>query len=119
MKFGVFENGCLGGLYEHMRKHYRLYSFTANMLIALAIGGLAFLGILNTVLTVQVLFTWGAVLATVYVVGKWLDQEVDDLGKLREHECEIPIRCVKRSQGENSCNCDSGSAVTVDSKHNS
>lgn len=101
----MFEKGCLGNLYKHMCKHYRLYSFTANALIALAIAGLALLGVLNTVLTVQMLITWGAVLAAIYAVGKWLDQEVDDLDKLRKHECELPIQCVKRDQGQDSCGC--------------
>ena len=79
----------LDKLYENMRKHYTLYSFTANTLIALAIGGLALLGVLNTILTMKVLITWGAVFAIIYGVGKWLDQEVDDLDKLRKYECEL------------------------------
>lgn len=75
----------LNKLYAHMRAHYPVYSFTANTLIALAIAGMALLGLLNTVLTVSALITWGGLLALIYGVGKWLDQEVDDLDKVRDH----------------------------------
>lgn len=75
----------LAKLYEHMRKHYVAYSFASNVIVALAIAGLALLGVLTTVLTVGALVTWGVVLATLYGIGKWLDQEVDDLDKLKTH----------------------------------
>jgi len=103
----MFENGLLSKLYNHMRKHYRLYSFTANTLVALAIAGLALLGVLNTVLTLKVLITWGAVFAIVYGIGKWLDQEVDDLDKMRNYECELYSERTKRNQSEVACGSDS------------
>jgi len=57
----------------------------ANTLIALAMAGFALLGVLNTALTLMMLVTWGGVFACLYAVGKLLDQEVDDLDKIKGH----------------------------------
>lgn len=74
----------LVNLHQNMRDHYAIYSFVANVIVALAIAGFALLGVLNTVLTVSALVTWAIVFAALYSVGKWLDQEVDDLDKLKD-----------------------------------
>jgi len=57
----------------------------ANTLVALAMAGFALLGVLNTALTLMMLVTWGGVFACLYAVGKLLDQEVDDLDKIKGH----------------------------------
>lgn len=71
--------------YLHLGKYYSRYSMLANTLIALALAGFALLGILSTALTVVMLATWGGVFACLYAVGKLLDQEVDDLDKIKGH----------------------------------
>lgn len=71
--------------YLHLGKYYSRYSMLANTLIALALAGFALLGILSTALTVVMLATWGGGFACLYTVGKLLDQEVDDLEKVKGH----------------------------------
>ena len=71
---------------KHLCKYYVNYSFIANALIALGFAGLALLGLLNTILTATALVVWGCVLGGLYALGKLLDQEVDDLDKVRKHK---------------------------------
>lgn len=75
----------LNAFYCHLNNHYSLYSFLANSATALALAGLALLGVLNTVLTTVALVVWGTLLGSVYFFGKWLNQEVDDIEKLKGH----------------------------------
>ena len=75
----------LNAFYCHVSKHYTGYSFAANFLTAIAIAGLAFLGVLNSTLTTVVLVLWTGVFSSIYLLGKWLDQEVDDIDKLKGH----------------------------------
>lgn len=72
-------------LYNHIRNHYHTYSFIANLLIAVSMSGLTLLGVLNDSFTATVLFVWGIFFAVMYGVGKLLDQEIDDLDKVKEH----------------------------------
>lgn len=75
----------LNALYCHINTHYTAYSFTANALTALALSGLAFLGVLNSVLTTVAIIVWASIFSIAYLLGKWLDQEVDDIDKLKGH----------------------------------
>lgn len=72
-------------LHKHMCKHYHTYSLVANGLTAMAVAGLALLGVLNGVLTAAAMLAWGVLFALIYTVGKWLDQEVEDIDKVIEH----------------------------------
>lgn len=72
-------------IYKHMRKHYQLYSFTANALNAIAMAGFALVGLLNDVMAVTWLVSWGIMFAILLGCGKLLDQEMDDLDKVKEH----------------------------------
>lgn len=75
-------------MYAHICKHYHLYSFIANLLNALSMAGLALLGILTDVMTIAWLIGWGVAFAAMFFVGRLLNQEIDDLGKVKEHSCE-------------------------------
>lgn len=75
-------------VYKNICKHYRIYSFTANALNAVGLAGLALLGILTEQITVAWLFGWGLMFATLLGIGKLLDQEIDDLDKVKEHSNE-------------------------------
>lgn len=93
--------------YLHLGKYYSRYSMLANTLIALALAGFALLGILSTALTVVMLATWGGVFAGLYAVGKLLDQEVDDLEKVKGHmryEDNGNAKCCERKSTD-SCVC--------------
>lgn len=75
--------------YNHMCKHYHLYSFTANMLNAVSMAGLAYLGILTDTMTLNWLIGWGIMFAVMFGLGKLLNQEIEDMRKVKEHVCEI------------------------------
>lgn len=72
-------------LYCHIRKNYHMYSFIANLLIAISMAGLTLLGVLNDTFTAAMLISWGVVFAVMFGVGKLLDQEIDDIDKVKEH----------------------------------
>lgn len=71
--------------YKHLCRNYHSYSIAANLMIALSIAGFALLGILTTTLTGAALISWGFLFAAIYGIGKLLDQEVDDLDKVKAH----------------------------------
>ena len=73
------------GFYKHICKHYYLYSFMANMLNAVSMAGLALLGVLTDTMTVAWLVGWGIMFAVMFCIGKLLNQEIDDLDKVKEH----------------------------------
>lgn len=74
--------------HQHLTKHYPKYSLLANALIALGFAGMALLGVLNSVLTAAALIAWGILVASLYAIGKLLDQEVEDLDKVKAHADE-------------------------------
>lgn len=81
-------------MYNHMCKHYNKYSFVANFLMAVSMAGLGFLGILNSQLATNMLIGWGVLFASLYGVGKLIDQEIDDLDKVGAH-CDVNGKCGK------------------------
>lgn len=74
--------------YNHVNKHYHLYSFIANMLNAVSMAGLALLGILTDTMTVKWLIGWGIMFAILFGLGKLMNQEIDDMDKVKEHSSE-------------------------------
>lgn len=75
-------------IYNHICKHYHLYSFIANSIIAVAMAGLVFVGVMTDTMTVAWLIGWGLFFAALFGLGKLLDQEIDDMDKVKEHSCE-------------------------------
>lgn len=71
--------------YKHICRNYHLYSFIANLLNAVSMAGLALLGILTDTLAVAWLVGWGFMFAIMFGIGKLLDQEIDDLDKVKQH----------------------------------
>jgi hypothetical protein len=58
------------------------------MLNAVSLAGLALLGVITDTMTVAWLIGWAIMFATLFMVGKLLDQEIDDLDKVKEHTCD-------------------------------
>lgn len=75
--------------YNHICRHYHLYSFIANLLNAVSMAGLAYLGILTDTMTMNWLVGWGFMFAVMFGLGKLLNQEIEDMNKVKEHVCEI------------------------------
>jgi hypothetical protein len=86
----------LNKAYTHLCKHYTKYSFVANSLIAISMAGLSLLGLLTQTLTMTYLIGWGILFALMFGLGKLLDQEIDDLDKVRKHECTKSVRKPKK-----------------------
>lgn len=79
-------------LYKNMCSHYRMYSFIANTLNAISMAGLAYLGILTDTMTINWLVGWGITLAVLFGLGRLLNEEIDDMNKVKEHTpCEQSI----------------------------
>lgn len=78
----------LGKFHAHMCAHYSGYSLAANLLNAVAMAGLAYLGLLTDTLALNWLVGWGIMFAVMFGLGKLLNQEIDDLDKVMEHNHE-------------------------------
>lgn len=72
-------------MYKHLCKHYHIYSFTANTLSAIGLAGLALLGVISDTMTVAWLVGWAIMFAALFGIGQLVNQEVDDLDKVKEH----------------------------------
>lgn len=72
-------------IYTHLCRNYHTYSFIANLLNAVSMAGLALLGVLTDTLAVAWLVGWGFMFAIMFGIGKLLDQEIDDLDKVKQH----------------------------------
>lgn len=81
-------------LYNHICKHYQLYSLIANTLNAVSMAGLALLGLLTDTMTAAWLIGWGVMFALMFCLGKLLNQEIDDLDKVKGHTCDITSKLV-------------------------
>lgn len=92
----------LNSIHNHMKNHYHLYSFIANGLIAVSMAGLALVGILTQDMTVTWLIGWGVFFAMMFGLGKLIDQEVDDIDKVDEHESSLGL---DKRKTERVCDC--------------
>lgn len=77
-------------LYKNICKHYHLYSFIANAMNAVSMAGLAYLGILTDTMTLNWIVGWGIMFAVLFGLGRLLNEEIDDMNKVKEHTCELP-----------------------------
>lgn len=74
--------------HNHMCAHYSVYSLIANLLNATAMAGLAYLGVLTDTIALNWLVGWGIMFAVMFGLGRLLNQEIDDLDKVMEHNHE-------------------------------
>lgn len=75
-------------IYRHICKHYHRYSFVANMLSSISLAGLALIGVISDTMTMAWLIGWAVMFAITYWFGSLLNQEIDDMDKVKEHSCE-------------------------------
>lgn len=104
----------LSKIHRHMKAHYHIYSFIANSLIAVSMAGLALLGVLTQDMTVTWLIGWGAFFAMMFGLGKLIDQEVEDIDKVDEHETSLGL-----DQRKAQWDCDCGARYNVSADHSS
>jgi len=58
------------------------------MMNAVSMAGLAYLGILTDTMTMNWLVGWGIMFAILFGLGRLLNQEIEDMNKVKEHVCE-------------------------------
>lgn len=74
--------------YKAIRKHYALVNGITNGMIALGMAGLAVLGVITPMLTTFAVLGWGSFLGATYFMGKFLDQQIEDMDKVDTCEGE-------------------------------
>lgn len=64
---------------ERLLKSYSSWSIAANILVALSISGLSVLGVISNVMAIPVLVALAVAFGVVGLVGRLLDQGLDDI----------------------------------------
>lgn len=85
-------------LKEHMKRHFSLYVLITNALIAVSIAGLATLGALSGALSIPTLSVNALVFGAVYAVGKFGNDQLEDIPRLDEFECRVNNKCSNTPQ---------------------
>lgn len=70
----------------HMKKYFSQYVFVTNVLCAVSVGAFATLGVLSSLLSVPMLLGNALVFGIIYAVGKFGNDQLEDIPKLDEYE---------------------------------
>lgn len=65
--------------WKRILKTYSFIGMLANLLVAVSVSGLAVLGLLSAELAFPVLATLGITLGVIGLVGRFVDQELEDI----------------------------------------
>jgi hypothetical protein len=65
-----------------LSKHYDKFNILSNVLIALGVVGFSVLGLFTNVMTISAIIFWGAWIAGLYFIGKYLDGQLEDIPDL-------------------------------------
>lgn len=68
--------------YKAIKDQYSFWSTLTNAMIAFGMVGFGLLGVLSPLITSFALIGWGVFIALTYFVGKFLDQQIDDMDKV-------------------------------------
>lgn len=71
---------------EHLKRHFSLYILITNILCAIGVAAFAILGVLSTYMSVPVLLGNAAVFGIIYAVGKFGNEQLEDIPKVDEFE---------------------------------
>jgi hypothetical protein len=75
-----------GRFYKAVKEQYSFWSTLTNAMIALGMAGITLLGVLSPLITTVALVGWGVFLALTYFIGKFLDQQIEDMDKVYRRE---------------------------------
>lgn len=75
---------------EHLKRHFSLYILITNILCAIGVAAFAILGVLSTYMSVPVLLGNAAVFGLIYAVGKFGNEQLEDIPKVDEFEKGYP-----------------------------
>lgn len=71
---------------DHLRKHFALYILITNILCAVSVAAFAVLGVLSSMLSVPMLIVNAGVFGIIYAVGKFGNEQLEDIPKIDEFE---------------------------------
>ncbi|QYW06619.1 hypothetical protein uav_088 [Pseudomonas phage UAVern] len=75
---------------EHLKRHFSLYILVTNILCAISVAAFAILGVLSTYMSVPVLVVNSAVFGMIYAIGKFGNEQLEDMPKVDEFEKGCP-----------------------------
>lgn len=75
---------------EHLKRHFSLYILITNVLCAIGVAAFAIIGVLSTYMSVPVLIGNAAVFGLIYAVGKFGNEQLEDIPKVDEFEKGYP-----------------------------
>lgn len=78
---------------DHMKRHFSTYVFVTNVLCAVSIAGLATLGALSSALSIPALGVNALIFGVIYAVGKFGNDQLEDIPRLDEFECRVNNKC--------------------------
>lgn len=71
----------------HLKKHYTMYIMATNAMIAIATAGFAVIGVFSGSLTTPVLVGNAAVFGTIWALGKFGNETLEDLDEHMTEHC--------------------------------
>lgn len=75
---------------EHLKRHFSLYILITNILCAISVAAFAILGVLSTYMSVPVLIGNAIVFGLIYAVGKFGNEQLEDMPKVDLFEKGYP-----------------------------
>lgn len=75
---------------EHLKRHFSTYISATNFLYAISIAALTVLGVFSNMMSVPMLIGNAAVFGVMYAVGKFGNEQLEDLPRVDEFEKGYP-----------------------------
>lgn len=75
---------------EHLKRHFSLYILVTNLFCAIGMAAFAILGVFSTYMTTPVLIVNAALFGVVYAIGRFGNEQLEDLPKVYEFEKGYP-----------------------------
>lgn len=77
---------------EHLKAHYSTYVMVTNIMVAVGSGVLGVLGLLSSYVSVPVLITNAAIFGIIAAIGKFGNEQLEDLPLVEKVECQVEGR---------------------------
>jgi hypothetical protein len=75
---------------DHIKRHYATYIMITNLMISLGVAAFAIIGALATQLSVPVLLCNAIVFGVLWGIGKFGNEQLEDMPKVAEFEKGYP-----------------------------
>lgn len=70
----------------HFKRHFANYVLATNMLCAISVAAFAIIGVLSSMMSVPMLVGNAIVFGTIYAIGKFGNEQLEDIPKVDEFE---------------------------------